>query len=165
MSDKITKYKKIAILTTCEDDWGGCEELWYRSVPYLKEAGADILIYKNNFNRSNFFINTLAKDNVVLRDLRSSHNLHERVVRKLSFLIKKINDPYYHIDYPVQNFHNKLIKDKPSLVVISQAINFDGLKYAYQCLRLKIPYIIVSHKAVDFYWPSAQDKDYMRETM
>src|SRR5690606_10866801 len=35
----------------------------------------------------------------------------------------------------------------------------------YQCLRLKIPYIIVSHKAVDFYWPSAQDKDYMRETM
>jgi len=53
----------------------------------------------------------------------------------------------------------------PTLVIISQGINFDGLNLASQCLLLKIPYVIVSQKAVDFYWPSKSDRKHMLETL
>ncbi|RZK24563.1 MAG: glycosyltransferase, partial [Flavobacterium sp.] len=42
---------------------------------------------------------------------------------------------------------------------------FDGLNLASQCLQLKIPYVIVSQKAVDFYWPSKSDRKDMLKTL
>src|SRR5690606_35597954 len=65
--------------------------------------------------------------------------------------------------YQTKKFSKNIYKDKPNLVIISQGINFDGLNYAYECLKLKIPYLIVSHKAVEFYWPPVQEKEYMKE--
>lgn len=59
------------------------------------------------------------------------------------------------------NFTRALIKTRPDLVIISQAINFDGLAFGLQCLKLSIPYVIISQKAVDFYWPDYRGREYM----
>jgi len=61
-------------------------------------------------------------------------------------------------------FVQNLKRFRPGLVIIAQGINFDGLIYAYQCLLLDIPYVIVSQKAVDFYWPETHDRPFMIKT-
>lgn len=160
--------KKIAVLTTIVDDWGGSEELWSRSVPHLLAAGNSITVYKNKFNQNHLSVKNLAVQKITLKEIRPSLFIGRRLVRKLGFFWNRLRDPLFFVDekyYAVQNFKKYLFEDKPDLVVISQGINFDGLKFAYQCLKLKIPYVIISQKAVDFYWPSTQEKGYMRETL
>jgi glycosyltransferase involved in cell wall biosynthesis len=48
------------------------------------------------------------------------------------------------------------------LVVVSQGANFDGLAYSDLCRISGRPYVIISQKATDFYWPSDKDRTVMR---
>lgn len=41
---------------------------------------------------------------------------------------------------------------------MAQGINFDGLAYARLCISLQVPYVIISQKAVEFYWPLPGDR-------
>jgi len=50
----------------------------------------------------------------------------------------------------------------PDLVVVSQGANFDGLVYSDLCRISGRPYVIISQKAVDYLWPSDQDRIVMR---
>src|SRR5690606_10170025 len=97
-----------------------------------------------------------------------SQFMGKRIVRKLGFLINRLRNPLFYVGdkyYEVQNFKKYISDDRPDFVVISQGINFDGLIFAYQCLMLKIPYVLVSQKAVEFYWPPVEEREYMRETL
>lgn len=164
----LNKGKKIAIITTIHDDWGGSEELWSRSAYYLQNAGNSLTIYKSQFNRDHPAIKKLTKHDLKLREIKPSLFIGKRIVRKLGFFINRLRNPLFYVGdkyYEVQNFKRYISDDRPDLVVISQGINFDGLIFAYQCLILKIPYVIVSQKAVDFYWPPVEEKEYMRETL
>jgi glycosyltransferase involved in cell wall biosynthesis len=50
----------------------------------------------------------------------------------------------------------------PDLVVVSQGANFDGIMYGDLCRISGRPYVIISQKAVDYLWPSDQDRIVMR---
>src|SRR5690606_27732144 len=122
-------------------------ELWSRSVPHLLAAGNSITVYKNKFNQNHSSVKNLAVQKITLKEIRPSLFIGRRLVRKLGFFWNRLRDPLFFVDekyYAVQNFKKYLFEDKPDLVVISQGINFDGLKFAYQCLKLKIPYVIIS---------------------
>lgn len=64
----------------------------------------------------------------------------------------------YQLKYP---FQNKVLEHKPDLVLVSQGSNYDGIDYALTCENCNIPYLIVSHKAVDFYWPLSGARSYL----
>ena len=148
--------KYIAILSTCVDDWGGSEELWAISTPHLQKEDFDITVLKENINFNHKRIVDLKSKKVKFIALSKSYNK----------VLKRFINAYYQIKKPFYNAHlyafEKFIKTKkPSLIIISQAINFDGLHYAQLCLKHNIEYIIISHKAVEFYWPPQGERSYM----
>ncbi|PWS29204.1 group 1 glycosyl transferase [Pedobacter yonginense] len=162
--------KKLAIITCCLDDWGGSEELWAKSVPELLKHGlSDITIYKNEINKQHPEFIKLTDTNIHLKELWPQNSLARTVYLKLTDLIyqfgAKLKITPYQPNRVASQLAKFLRKNRPDFAVISQGINFDGLAFAYECLKLKIPYIIVCHKAVDFYWPDQRDRDFMRETL
>lgn len=145
--------KHIAILTTVLDSWGGSEELWALSIPYLQKKGYSITVLKRNVNKSHKKIAGLIKKGVVLKDLNGNYG------KQLSRVVKaycKIKDPLLEIHYNL--FDRFLKKQKPSFVIIAQGINFDGIRYAKLCLKYKIEFAIVSQKAVEHYWPAKHER-------
>jgi len=162
--------KRLAIITCCLDDWGGSEELWARSLECFDAVNiASVTIYKNKINRLHPEFVRLQNRNVVLKELDPDRGLYQKIEGKVNDTILRIGDKVGIIKYqwnkPVARLYEYLKSETPDLVLISQGINFDGLAFANQCLKLQIPYVIVSHKAVDFFWPQQQDRSYMRETL
>lgn len=159
--------RHIMIISTCFIDWGGSEELWAGAIPYWQEEGFEIIVYKKYINASFHRFSAMAERGVALKDYRSSLSLPSRLINKLIGMMKKIyaesknQAPEKIYDW---GFEKNLDHFKPEMVVISQGINFDGLLYAHQCLMREIPYVIVSQKAVDFYWPDKQDRSFMIES-
>ncbi len=153
------KKRRIAIVTNCCDDWGGSEELWARSIPYLQEKGFGILVIKDKINRKHPKYVSLSKKGVLLNDL-DTFSKKTLPVRLLTRIWKKIRKGEFS-NHLHSNFQRRLKKYQPHLVVISQCINFDGLFYAYICALRRIPYVIVSQKAVEFYWPPTSKRSFM----
>lgn len=159
--------RKIIIFSTCKDDWGGSEELWARSLPYLQRGGTQITVCKNKINFRHPEFTRLSIQHIRLIETNPSLNFPQKAILKLNhassvFLNYKTKNTAASYQ-GANNFYKILKQLKPDMAVISQAINFDGLIYALQCLKLKIPYIVISQKAVDFYWPNAHDRNYMAE--
>lgn len=64
----------------------------------------------------------------------------------------------FHLKYP---FDKKVQMHRPDFVLVSQGINYDGIDYALTCEFHNIPYIILSHKAIEFYWPLNDARSYL----
>lgn len=162
-----TAARNIVIISTCFIDWGGSEELWAGSIPYLQQEGFNIIVYKRYLNRSFYRFSDLADHGVVLKDYRSSLSVPRRMINKILELVHKTYAESKNLapaKNPDKAFVRNLKRFKPALVLIAQGINFDGLIYAYQCLLQNIPYVIISQKAVDFYWPDTNDRPFMIKT-
>lgn len=151
----------IFILSTCIDDWGGSEDLWAKSIPFLHEKNFTVTLLKNNLNENHPQIFSLACSGVGLRELNPfrEKNAGQRFIlkiRKKALQVFKIQEK--------TKLEKYLFLQKPKMVIISQGINFDGLHYAKICSDNNVPYVVLSQKAVEFYWPAAQDREFMRET-
>jgi glycosyltransferase involved in cell wall biosynthesis len=157
--------KTIAILTNIRDDWGGSEELWARSIPYLQELGYRTAVLKAGINYRHPEFIRLAANGTDLIDFKAESSLAEKTT---SFIFKKTGRflgkdvaTGFTAEMPVLRFKKQLHRLKPAFAIISQGINFDGLGYAHACLELKIPYVLIAQKAVDFYWPAPSDRPLM----
>lgn len=160
--------KNIVIVSTCFIDWGGSEELWAQCVPHLLNNGYNVIVYKKHLNYHHPKFSELADKGVVLADTKSTFSLGRRIISRG---LITLNNAYTEIKRlaPIQRADQAFIKNlkesNPKLAIISQGINFDGLSYAYQCLLLNIPYVIICQKAVDFYWPGIGDRPFMIKTL
>lgn len=144
----------IAIISFCNEDWGGSEELWARSIPTLQAAGLAVVVYKDRINRQHPRWVGLAKEGVGLRELKGSRWGY--AARKLS---RRMRGQYWYAGHELRRtFIRQLRLDRPALVVIAQGINFDGLDYAQDCLAAGLPYVVICQKAVDFYWPQPEQR-------
>jgi len=156
----------IAIVTTILDDWGGSEELWAKSIPFLKAEGADeITLYKRRINFDHPKFLWLKAEGVKLKELLPQQGITAKIGEAIKRIASKFGLGKFTEDRAAERFYNNLKAAQPGLVIISQAINFDGLQLAYQCFRLEIPYVIVCQKAVDFFWPDPSSRNFMRETL
>lgn len=162
-----THEQTIAIITTCGDDWGGSEELWSTSACLLKERGKRIVVCKAGLPRKHPRYVQLAKMGIELCDIQPEtsfmRRLMARLIRRVAVWRRNETIPGFVQTATVSQFSKYLAKYKPDLVMVSQGINFDGLGYAYACLRKHIRYVIISQKAVDFYWPLSTDRNLMKE--
>ncbi len=160
-------HRRLAIITCCIDDWGGSEELWARSIPTLIEKWTEVSIFKNRINFDHPEFKSLATRGIYLRELAPLIPLRKRIPEKFVRLTKriyaKLNRNYHLDDIIIERLRWLLESGKPNLVIIAQGINFDGLIYARECLKLHIPYVLIAQKAVDFYWPQPDERPYMTE--
>jgi glycosyltransferase involved in cell wall biosynthesis len=147
----------IVIVTNCCDDWGGSEELWARSIPHFQSQGIHVTVLKDWINKHHPRYVELSEKEVVLKNL---DNVSKKIT-PVKLLLKAWNK-LRRVDNHLQlKFEKFLRSNRPSLVLISQGINFDGMPYAFSCARQKVPYVIVSQKAVEFYWPPTSERAYM----
>ena len=127
--------RKIVIVSSCTEDWGGSEELWGRSIPPLQEAGYQISVVKYFINRAHPEFVKLAEKGVKLIEIFPKRSIVRRVGAKISktfsdtALALKLSGPKPE-DF--SNYIRIMETENPELVIISQGINFDGLKMAYQ---------------------------------
>ena len=151
-----TDNKHIAIVSTIEDNWGGSEELWAKSTPYFQIENYSISVLKRNVDFKHKRVVELQNKGIKFIALSNTYNrLHKLCINGYY----RIRRSYYTShSYAFENF---LKKKKPSVVIISQGVNFDGLYYGLLCMKHSIKYIIICHKAVDFYWPPKDERKYM----
>ena len=43
--------KKILFFSTIDEDWGGSEELWAKSIPYLQLNNVEVTVLKKRINK------------------------------------------------------------------------------------------------------------------
>jgi len=158
---------RIVIFSTIDEDWGGSEELWAKSIPYLQSAGYEIYVLKSRINFQHPKFIDLAKNNVQLLDLIvppiKTEPLKSIIYNRITSRLKK----EFRIKEPKENafeylFVTKIKAINPALVIIAQGVNFDGLEYAHQFFTHKIPYVTLSQKAVDFFWPNKNSRPFMK---
>lgn len=156
--------RRIAIYSTCRDDWGGSEELWGRTAALLARGGAEITVFKNHLNLRHPELRKLgALAGVRLQETCPSLTQRARgKARRMSQRWFGATPALWSPSTPFsENFSRALRKSRPDMAIISQAINFDGLSFGLECLKQRIPYVIISQKAVDFYWPDYRSREYM----
>ena len=152
----------LAIITTILDEWGGSEELWARTVPFLQSYGYDITLYKKNINTSHPEFSKLKKRGVLLQNLD---------IPKFSFVqrlkiraLNKLKSPVTIIPKDINSYLAYLFRQKkPALVLISQGTNFEGLGFGYVCSAMNIPFVLISQKATEFFWPYYPERKSMRK--
>jgi len=161
---KKTVRKNIAIISSCSEDWGGSEELWGRSVPFLTAKVYQVIVYKVTVNEKHPEFVRLAEQGVLFRNLERRKSF---LVRNFIRISEKFRGTINFVTFNINPWVNKLSAflktDKPEFAIVSQGINFDGLGYADACRLLNIPYALIAQKAVDFHWPYHGDRAAMTE--
>lgn len=158
---------KIVIFSTIDEDWGGSEELWAKSIPYLQSMGYEIYVLKSKINYAHNKFKELAEINVQLIDFVEPPPKPERLYSIIYKRIKERTKRILKIKTPQQKepeflFVTKVKAINPLIVIIAQGVNFDGLEYAHQFFTHNIPYITLSQKAVDFFWPNKNSRPFMK---
>lgn len=130
-------------------DWGGSEDLWSGTALRLAEQGHRVRFYKSILPRGNVDLDRLrglARGTELARIplLPTGHYWPtRRFARPLDIGLQAL-----------RLYASLRLRRRPDLAIVSQGGNHDGWPLAAICRRLRIPYVLVSHKATDLYWPS-----------
>ena len=136
--------------------WGGSEELWGRAAVALAEAGHTVSVLKPFLDERLPVMRRLRALGCRVRDLTGGRLLYRyRRIRRAAFPLIKMRR--------LLDTHLALTFGRPDLVIISQGGNFDGWRSALACRRRKIPYVLISQKAAEEYWPSDPHRSFIRE--
>jgi glycosyltransferase involved in cell wall biosynthesis len=138
--------------------WGGSEDLWSEAAAKLARAGHRVIAYKNKFNPGEGAEPDLRRSGVRLIEIARFPFLP----RALYYLLVALN---YRVNFAFQAFRfycSLLLRRRPDLVVLSQGGNHDGFVFAQVCLRLNLPFVMISQKATDLYWPVDSRREYIR---
>lgn len=141
--------------------WGGSEDLWSEAAIRLAKAGHRVTAYKNAFQRVEGSTARLNAAGCRLIALAKIPLLPWRAY----YFIVALN---YLVNFGFQTLHLYLslkLRRRPDLVIVSQGGNHDGWLFASVCIRLKLPFVLISQKATDLYWPLDTRRDYMRAAL
>jgi glycosyltransferase involved in cell wall biosynthesis len=140
--------KRIFIFSSIEDDFGGSEILWFDLAKNHLHNHFQVFVLKRKVNRSHPFIQELQKLGIHVIELSPDLGKDE------------FGDPIStDLNSAIKNYCIHLQVYNPDLVVINQGVNFDGLEFANSCRDLNYPYFIISHKAIDIFWPYEGDRE------
>lgn len=138
--------------------WGGSEELWSAAAVALAERGHAVTVYKSGIDEEEPRIRRLRELSCTLRDLSRFPLMPPHVFAAAA-----------RASYPLMAAHEiaRLVlglttSRRPDLVVVSQGGNFDGDLLAGACRRMRLPYVLISQKAADLYWPTDVRRERVR---
>jgi glycosyltransferase involved in cell wall biosynthesis len=139
--------------------WGGSEELWSEAAAALARRGHRVTVYKNRLSRREGNVAAMQAAGCSLVELARFPLLPNQ----LYSLVAKFAQPL-SVGYQAVRLHFCLkLRRRPALVVVSQGGNHDGWLLATVCRRLGLPYVLVSQKATDLYWPDDRWRDRIRD--
>jgi len=141
--------------------WGGSEELWSEAAIVLAKAGHRVTAYKNRFLSQEASTARLEEAGCRLVALAKIPFLPWRAY----YFIVALN---YLVNFGFQTLHlyfSLRLRRRPDLVVVSQGGNHDGWLFANVCIRLGLPYVLISQKATDLYWPIDSRRERMRSAL
>lgn len=147
--------RRFLFISSNPTTWGGSEELWGRTAIALAEEGHAVSVLKPHLDATHPVLRRLIELGCRVRDLTRGHLLYRYPRLALAFhpliTAQKLLDTHFALSVR-----------RPDLVVISQGGNFDGIRYALACARRKVPYVLISQKAADEYWPFDEYRPLMR---
>ena len=148
---------RFAIVSSCQEIWGGCEELWASAASLLSESGHRVKAYKTNVDTKHKQITKLELNSCPVADLNNIP-----VSSKIMNRFLPHGRQYSQREASQRLLQKSLDSFQPHLCVISQGVNFDGVHFAEVCRKLNFPYVIISQKAVDFYFPPDEYRSTVR---
>lgn len=154
--------KKIVTVTSCTEAWGGSEELWANCIPLFRNKGYETYVLKNKIDYNHKRFKELRDGGTHLIELLPEESRVKRILKRNWQKVRAEIKPGRR---KKELFEVYLESIQPSIVLIAQGINFDGLGYGCICAQLKIPYVIICQKAVDFYWPNYYERQFMTESL
>lgn len=150
---------RFVFFSSCSAPWGGSEELWAGAAAFLAEGGHSVTIFKTCVDAKHPRIRRLLALGCRIRDLHQVC-LPSRIRLPRSLVGLTRRGPAQRAIRPLVRTH--LANLNPDLVVISQGGNSDGIAYSDLCRISGLPYVVISHKASDHFWPSDNDRMLMR---
>lgn len=157
--------KHIVVFTAIESGWGGSEELWYEAVLCLRKEGYRITVIKKAIDAHHPRIIKLQQHGIQFKSLkvRAFSKIHAFCIRFFPNTYHRFFPPFtptrYHELQLASTFFKQL---KPDLILFNQGMNFDGLLFAQLAAKMEIPYMTLSQKAVDFFWPMHNELEAFR---
>ncbi len=143
--------REVAVFSTCPEAWGGSEELWAAAADKLLTAGHRVTILKTGIDPHHPRIQALASAGARL------HDLDTWWARRAARLAGAVLPERHDVDSSRRRMlagAGVLLRARPAVALISQGQTFDGLYLAGLCQRLRVPYLLLSHKASDLQWPA-----------
>lgn len=137
--------------------WGGSEELWSASAAVLAAEGHEVTVYKNGVDEKEPRIARLRELGCTIHDLSGRFTPR----RLTSFLVFSTYPGSYGLQL-ARLWRGLRFSKRPDLAVISQGGNADGIFFAEMCVRLDLPYVLISQKASDLYWPTDARRERLR---
>jgi len=137
--------RRFTIVSTCPESWGGSEELWSSAAHVMAASGHRISVFKTALDETCPRIQQLKSLSCRVRNLHRFPRLQPLITR-LNLLV----------------LASHLVIHRPNLVIVSQGDNHDGLHFGYLCQKLRIPYVLISQKAADHFWPPDESRQYRR---
>jgi glycosyltransferase involved in cell wall biosynthesis len=137
--------------------WGGSEELWSRTATVLAGDSHRVFVMKPQMMRSDRTARTLEQAGCQIENLQGPRWMPRRMLSAIGLL--------WPVSRKLVEAHTGriLARFRPDLVVISQGLNHDGWFPAKLCRDRGIPYVMLSQKADDLYWPSDSFLDDFRK--
>jgi glycosyltransferase involved in cell wall biosynthesis len=128
--------------------WGGSEELWSASAEVLARAGHRVIVFKSRVDLEEPRLRALAALSVRIHDLARFPLMPRQL-----FSVMSIASWASTFAHEALRLRAGLAGTRPDLIVISQGGNHDGFLLAEVCRRMALPYVLLSQKATDLYWP------------
>lgn len=129
--------------------WGGSEELWSETAAELARRGHRVTAYKNRLSLRDGNVAALKAAGCRLVELARFPFLPNQAYSLVAKFVYPLS-----IAYQAVRLHVCLrLRRRPDLVVVSQGGNHDGWLLTGVCRRLRLPYVLLSQKATDLYWP------------
>ena len=169
----------ILFISTEEALWGGSDELWYGTVLLMAKQGYSITAVKSRWSTSHDRYRKLVTAGVNVWALYDNPKIrrHQRrkqrwqtmtqYLSKVGFLhdvlsryqaFKERIYTYWNLEdyYAFGGLYNHLKSNRYDLIVLNQAENYDGHPYMNLLGKFDNPYVVLSHKASEFLWPSSE---------
>jgi len=140
-----TTPRRFTVVSTCPETWGGSEELWSQAAAVLASEGHQVTAFKTTVDPTHPRIKQLKSLSCSVRNLKSLPFGQSLLMR--SHLVSVALHLKTH---------------RPDLVILSQGDNYDALHFGNLCRKLKVPYILISQKATDHFWPIDTMRKYTR---
>jgi glycosyltransferase involved in cell wall biosynthesis len=135
---------RFAFLSTCGEPWGGSEEVWLEAAVSLRALGHRVDVLKTGVAAHHPRIAELRRRGCAVHDLRS--RLRDHVALACAAVAPG--------GFEVTTRHGdaaaaaaRLGLTRPDLALICQADNSDGVHLAEVCMRLGVPFVLLSQKA------------------
>ena len=145
----MTEDRRTIAFVSSNATWGGSEDLWSAAAAVLAAGGHRVDAYKNHLDHDEPSVRRLIDLGCRPTNLARLPFLPGRIYWWIAALTYPLTFGYQAVLF----YLTVKMRRRPDLLVVSQGGNHDGWLYARAAMRLGLPYVLISQKATDLYWP------------